>query len=208
MLTPIEAQRLLQAAQDDRLAALWRVALSLGLRRGETLGLRWCDVDLDNGTLRITVNLQRINGKLVLVKPKTKESQRTLPLPTSLIPALRQHKVWQLQEKLLAGSRWRDHDLVFCTSVGTPISPRNLLRSLQALLDRAGLPRMRFHDLRHSCATLLLAQGVPVKVVQEILGHTDPRVTLGIYQHVVMEDRRQAAAIMDVLLGEAQEEAG
>jgi integrase len=206
VLTPGEAQRLLQAAQEDRLAALWRVALSLGLRHGEVLGLRWCDVDLDRGTLWIAVNLQRINGALVLVKPKKQENLRTLALPASLIAALRQHKGRQLQEKLVAGARWHDHGLVFCTRIGTPISPRNLLRSLQMLLDRAHLPHMRFHDLRHSCATLLLAQGVPVKVVQEILGHTDPHVTLGIYQHVVMEDRRQAATIMDGLLSESHED--
>jgi len=189
-----EARRFLEVARSDRLEALWRVGLSLGLRRGETLGLRWQDVDLHAATLRVAVNLQRIDGKIVLVKPKTKESQRTLPLPASLVTALRQHKARQLEERLVAGPRWQDHGLVFCTSVGTPITPRNLLRSLQVVLNRAGLPHMRFHDLRHSCATLLLAQGEPVKVVQELLGHTDPRVTLGIYQHVVMEDRRHAAA--------------
>jgi integrase len=208
VLTPAEAQQLLHAALGDRLEALWRVGLSLGLRRGEVLGLRWNDVDLEHATLRIAVNLQRIDSKLVLVKPKTKASQRTLPLPASLIPVLRQHRIRQVQEQQLAGSQWQDHGLVFCTRCGTPIAPRNLLRSLHTLLDRAGLPRMRFHDLRHACATFLLAHGVPIKVVQDLLGHTDARVTLGIYQHVVMEDRRHAAATMDVLLTAAQADGG
>ncbi len=201
VLTPAEAQQLLATATGDRLEALYRVALSLGLRRGEVLGLRWQDVDLVKGILRVAMALQRVNGELTLVPPKTTSSQRTLPLPPSLILTLRQHHMRQLQDRLLAGSRWHDHDLVFPTRIGTPISPRNLLRSFGALLQRAGLPHMRIHDLRHSCATLLAAQGVPPKVAMEILGHTDIRTTLAIYTHVLDDSKQQAISALDAILG-------
>jgi integrase len=168
------------------------------------LGLRWQDVDLDAGTLRVAVALQNISGKLVLVKPKTAKSQRTLPLPPSLITALRQHKARLLQEQLLAGTRWKDHGLVFPTSVGTPISPRNLYRSFQALLDRAEVPRMRFHDLRHSCATLLAVQGVPPRVAMEILGHSNIHTTMQIYTHVLDDGKRDALTALDRLFGIAE----
>src|SRR3712207_2317620 len=104
-------------------AALWRLALGLGLRRGEVLGLRWQDIDLERGTLRITLNLQFIEGRLVLLHPKTAGSRRMLPLPPSLIAALRRHKTQQLHERLIAGNCWREHGLVFCTRQGTPLSP-------------------------------------------------------------------------------------
>ncbi len=206
VLSQQEAQRLLATATGDRLEALYRVGLSLGLRRGEVLGLRWEDVDLAAGTLRITHNLQLIGGKLQLVAPKTKESRRTLSLSPRLIAALREHKARQMQEQLIEGPNWKDHGLVFCTSVGTPIAPRNLLRSYKALLKRAELPDMRFHDLRHSFVTLLLAQGESLKVVQELAGHSDPRITQQIYQHVTNDQKRQAVARMDALL-DVQDEA-
>jgi integrase len=192
LLTPAQAQQFLDAATSDRLEALYHVALSLGLREGETLGLRWQDVGLDAGTLRVAVALQPIHGKLVFVKPKTAKSQRTLPLPPPFVSILHQHKAWQLEERLLAGSSWREHDLVFPSRVGTPIHPSNLLRSFAALLKRAGLPRMRFHDLRHSCATFLALQGVPPHVAMEILGHSNIHTTLSIYTHVLDDSKREA----------------
>lgn len=154
------------------------------------LGLRWADVDLAAGTLHITHNLQLIEGKLLLVPPKTKESRRTLSLSPCLIAALREHKARQIQEQLIEGPNWKEHGLGFCTSVGTPIAPRNLLRSYKALLKRAGLPDMRFHELRHSFVTLLLAQRESLKVVQEFTGHSDPRITQQIYQHVTSDQKR------------------
>jgi integrase len=207
VLSQQEAQKLLTTAAGDRLGALYRVGLSLGLRRGEVLGLRWDDIDFEAKTLQVANNLQLIGGKLVLVPPKTKESRRTLSLSPRLISALREHKARQLLEQMVAGASWKGQNLVFCTSIGTPIAPRNLLRSYKALLGRAGLPDMRFHDLRHSFVTLLLAQGESLKVVQELAGHSDPRITQQIYQHVTSDQKRQAVVRMDALL-EANEEVG
>lgn len=158
------------------------------------LGLRWQDVDLEHGVVRITVNLQRIDGKLVLVQPKTKQSRRALPLLPSLVVALHHHRSRQLEERMIAGGRWNEHDLVFCTSVGTPISPRNLLRSLDSLLKRAGLPHMRFHDLRHSLSSFLgaMPDKVHPKTVQAILGHEDITTTFDIYTHLPDTSTRAA----------------
>jgi integrase len=195
-----EAHRLLDAAKGSRLEALWKLALSFGLRRGEVLGLRWRDVDFEHGILKISVSLQLIAGKRVLVKPKTKTSVRTLPLPPSLIAALHQHKAQQSQERLFCGRSWHDHGLVFCSRIGTPIWPRNLHRDLRQLLAQAGIPRIRVHDLRHSCASFLAAQNVPPKVAQEILGHSDVRTTLKIYTHTTDAQKREAAEQMEQCL--------
>ena len=115
----------------------------------------------------------------------------------AVITALQLHRTRQLEERLLAGERWHDQDLVFTTRHGTPIHPRNLVRSFRALLRRAGLPHMRFHDLRHSCASLLAAQGVPARIAMELLGHSDIRLTQNIYTHVLDEATRQAVDVMD-----------
>ena len=202
-LTPTQSRALLEAARGDRLEALYRVALSLGLRRGEALGLRWSDIDLEARTLRVEVALGVIDGKLVLGEPKTETSRRTLPLPAALVPALRTHHARQLEERLAAGGKWQDTGYVFTSSVGTPIHPGNLMKSFHALLGRAGLPRIRFHDLRHSCASLLAAQGVPARVAMEVLGHSDIRITQNIYTHVFDEARHEATDAIDRALGDA-----
>jgi integrase len=200
-LTAEQGEMLLEAARDDRLEALYRVALSLGLRQGEVLGLRWQDIDFDARTLRIEVALQSVGGTLQLAPPKTANSRRTLPLPAALVTALEAHRIRQLEERLVAGKRWKEHGLVFPTSVGTPISPRNLVRSFKALLKRAYLPDIRFHDLRHSCASILAAQGVPPRVAMEILGHASITTTQNIYTHVFDDAKRQAADVMDHVFG-------
>ncbi len=199
-LSIAEAHQVLAAAHGDRQEALWRVGLSLGLRRGEALGLRWQDIDFEHSTLRIAVNLQRINGMLLLVQPKTAKSRRILPLPPSLQQALRQHQQRQVQERIGAGPGWNEHGLVFCTSTGRPIAPRNLLTALRRLLTRAGLPRMRFHDLRHSCLTLLAAQDVHPSVAQRIAGHSSIYTTLETYTQVKDESTRKAAMALDQVL--------
>jgi integrase len=205
ILTPQEAQHLLTAAQGDRLEALYRVALSLGMREGEALGLRWQDVDLERGTLHVRQALQLVEGKLTLRQPKTEQSRRVLPLPPSLVASLRQHRTRQLEEQLIAGTRWKEYGLVFTSTIGTPLHPRNMLRAFHALLKRANLPHMRFHDLRHSCATLLAAQGVPARVAMEILGHANITTTLNIYTHVLDESKRAALTAMDSLLDQSRE---
>ena len=195
-----EARRLLDAARDDRLGALYSVALAMGLRQGEALGLRWEDVDLEEGVLHVRYQLQRLNGKVQLVEPKTAMSRRTLALPDSIVASLEAHRERQARERHLAGSRWVETGLVFTTPIGTALDGPNVTKRFQRLLARIGLPKRRFHDLRHSCASLLLAQNVAPRVVMEILGHSQISLTMNTYTHVLPHLRREAAAHMDVLL--------
>jgi integrase len=201
-LSPDDARHLLDAARGERLDAVYTVALSLGLRMGEILGLRWQDVDLDGAMLTVNQAIYRIAGKgLVAAEPKTDRSRRALFLPDGVLRALRAHRLRQLQERLAAGSRWHDSGLVFTSSIGTPLEPRNLFRSFKTLLRKAGLPDVRFHDLRHSAASLLLAQGVPMRAVMELLGHSNISTTADIYSHVMPAMMRDVADKMDVILG-------
>lgn len=195
-----EARRLLDAARGDRLYALWEVALGIGLRRGEALGLHWQDVDLEAGALRVEQTLQRTGGRLVLAPPKTARSRRTVPLPPVCVAALRAHRVAQAREQLAVGPAWQDSGLVFTTGLGTAIEPRNVNRSFAALCRRAGLRPIRLHDLRHTCATLLLAHGVSARVVMETLGHSQIAITMNTYTHVLPVLQREAADRMDALL--------
>ena len=199
-LTPDQARTLLAAAEGERLEALYRVALALGLRLGEALGLRWEDVDLDTGSLRVRFALQRIDGKLTLKEPKTEQSRRTLTMPPSLTIALRAHRDRQAFEQATAGDTWRANGLVFTNTIGGPLEPSNVLKGLKKLLDRAGLPPQRFHDLRHCAASLLLAQGVPARVVMDILGHTQMATTMDLYSHVMPAAHTEAAALMESIL--------
>lgn len=199
-LTPAQARAFLDAVRDDRLEALYSVAVSLGLRQGEALGLHWRDVDLDQGTLRVRVALQRVGGQARLVEPKSAQSRRTVAMPPSVVAALRAHRARQLRERLAAGERWRDQGLVFATTIGTPLDARNVVRRFKAALRRAGLPDMRWHDLRHTCASLLLAQGVGPRTVMEILGHSQIGLTMNTYAHVMPELKRDAADLMERLL--------
>jgi integrase len=204
-LSPDEAGRFLAAAQGDRLEALYRVALSIGLRQGEILGLRWEDVDLDGGRLAVRKQLQRIDGKPRLVDLKTRQSRRTISLPTTLTRALRAHRARQNEERLLLGEKWLGEGwgLVFTSTIGTPLDPRNLTDRYKKLLASADLPAIRFHDLRHSCASLLIAQGVPMEIVKETLGHSQISLTINTYVHLLPETQRQAADAIDRLFGTA-----
>jgi integrase len=193
-LSATEARRLIEAARGHRMEARWLVGLALGLRQGEALGLWWEDIDLGAGLLRIRRALQRQRGAgLVFTEPKTTRSRRTVPLPDPLVQVLREHKDHQEKERITAGSLWRGSPCVFTTSVGTPVEPRNDNREFKALLARAGLPPVRLHDLRHTAASLLLAQNVPARVVMEILGHSQIALTMNTYSHVAPEVSREAA---------------
>ena len=154
-LSPGEARSLLDAVSGDRLEALYTVALGLGLRRGEILALQWDDIDLNAGSIRIRSSLQRLDGKLVFVEPKSDRSRRTLALPQTALRSLHRHRAKQLQERLVAGKKWNENGLVFATTIGTPIDARNLTRHFKGALKRAQLPPKRFHDLRHTCALSL-----------------------------------------------------
>jgi integrase len=207
-LTAAEARQLIAAAADDRMQARWLVGLALGLRQGEALGLWWEDVDLDARLLRIRRGLQRQRGGgLVFTEPKTARSKRTIPLPAPLAAALIEHQIRQDKERLAAGALWQGSPCVFTTPIGTPIEPRNDFRQFRKLLARAGLPPVRLHDLRHTAASLLLAQNVPARVVMEILGHSQIALTMNTYSHVAPEISREAADRMARMLWQDDTEA-
>ncbi len=201
-LSPEEARTFLNTVKGDRLEALYSVALALGLRQGEALGLRWEDIDMDKCTLKVRYALQRIDGKPQLVEPKTQKSRRTIYMPQVTVTALHAHRVRQLEERLAAGTRWKESGLVFTSTIGTPLDPRNAFRLFQEALQRAGLPHIRFHDLRHTCASLLLAQEVHPRVVMETLGHSQISLTMDTYSHVIPALQRDAADRMNALLSE------
>ncbi|MGA5764013.1 site-specific integrase [Nonomuraea bangladeshensis] len=171
---------------------LYVLALCLGLRRGELLGLRWEDVDLDEGTLEVVQTLQRVGGELRFVRPKTENSERTIPLPEICVDALEEHRRRQLAERSDAWPDWEDHGLVFPSRRGTPMEPDNLHRSWGAVRKAAGLGEMRLHDMRHTCVSLLLDLGVPPHIVREIVGHSDIEVTMTIYAHASLDEKRKA----------------
>jgi integrase len=198
--SPDQIKTLLEALQGHRLEALYSVAIAMGLRQGEALGLRWEDVNFKIGTLRVRYALQRIDGRFELVEPKTQKSRRILYLPAVTLDSLKEHRARQAAERLAAGPDWTDSGLVFTTPTGTPIDSKNLTLSFQRFLKRIGLPKRRFHDLRHSCATLLLVQGVPSRVVMETLGHSQISLTLNTYSHVPTELQREAATRMNDFL--------
>jgi integrase len=207
-LDPGQALLFLETLRGHRLEALYAVALALGLRKGEALGLSWRDVDLEAGLVHVRRSLSDAGG-LHLDDVKTRKSRRTLPLPAFLVPILRRHHGRQAAERERAANLWSGaHDLVFTTQFGTPIGPRNASRDLAAILARTALPRVTFHELRHSCGSLLLALGVDIKVIQEILGHSSIGVTGDVYAHVQLGLKRQAAEAMHGLLGEGAEPAG
>ncbi len=198
------ATRFLAVVRGIRLEALYRVALALGIREGEALGLRWQDLELDERVARIRVQLQ-LNPQtntLELVELKSVKARRSINLPDFAVRTLREHRARQNTERLRAGEAWTDWQgagLVFTNEVGMPIHAREVRRELAKLRETAKLPGLRFHDTRHTCATLLLAQGVPERVVMEILGHTNLRMTQR-YAHVLPPLRQGAAdAIGDVL---------
>jgi integrase len=194
-----EALRFLKAAEQHRLYALWAVALSMGLRRGEALGLAWADVDLDQGRLTVRQALHRVDGQLRLESVKTDASVAVLPIPTPLVSILRAHRQRQLRERVAAGSQWRDTELVFTTAHGGYIEPRNANRMFHDVCTKADVPQLRVHDLRHSCATLLFTMGVQPATVQRILRHSSITVTTGTYVEVIEAVQRDALDSMGSL---------
>ena len=188
--TAEQARSLLKAVQGDRLEALYVLAITTGMRQGELLGLRWQDVDVERRRLQLVRQL------------KTRQSRRAVLLPELAATALVDHRVRQAAERDQQGTRWEEHGLVFTNIVGRPLNPNNLRqRSFFPLLARAGLPRIRFHDLRHSCATLLLSEGVHPKIVSDLLGHSQIGITLDLYSHVTATMQAVAAEAMGRLLG-------
>jgi integrase len=204
-----QARAVLEAASyeqhGERLEALFALALATGMRQGELLALHWRDVDLAGRSLSVRWNLRYRAGVFTFKEPKTRRSRRRIALAPETVDALRAHRTRQLEERLQAGEVWEGeqwNDLVFCTSIGTPLSLHGSPRSAFArILQRAGLPEtVRFHDLRHTCATLALSARVNPKVVSEMLGHSTVAVTLDIYSHVMPDMQEDAAAVIGALL--------
>ena len=199
-LTVEQAEKLLDAARGSRLDALLILALTTGMRRGELLALRWDDIDFKQGLVSVHRTMTRVGGYgYVEGEPKTRSSRRRIVLPGVALEALRVHRIQQEQIRVNAGEKWQDKGLVFCDGYGGFFSPDMVLRRFDKLLDEAGLPHMRFHDLRHSAATILLVAGVHPKVVQERLGHSTIAMTLDVYSHVLPSMQQEAAGKIDDL---------
>jgi integrase len=221
-LTVGEARRVLEAAETEPNGVAFMLAISLGLRRGEVLGLAWADIDLDAARLSVRHQLERRNwrhgcvdplacdeaaakcpqrkdGGLVLTELKTKQSRRTLPIPAPLVAQLRQHRQRQREARIHAGSLWTDSKLVFTNLVGRPVAPRDHSLHWTAFLERLSIRPARLHDARHTAATLLLVQGVDQRVVMSMFGWTSSAMTTR-YQHVVPELVEEANRRMSELL--------
>lgn len=200
-LSPEQARALLSAAHGERLEALYVLALNTGMREGELLALTWADVDLEHARLQVRGSLQRSKAHgLAVETPKTTGSRRNITLSATAVAALRKHRAAQHEERLKLGSIWIDNNLVFTSEIGTFVHASNMLRrSFWPLLARADLPRIRFHDLRHTAATLLLGQGIHPKIVSEMLGHTKIGITLDLYSHVSPTMQSQATAALDAV---------
>lgn len=189
---------LLICAMDSRLETLLRLAIYTGMREMEILGLKWSDLNVSRRTIKIERQLARSkSGKDVFAPLKTRSSRRTIELGEPLIASLNRQRERLQAEKEAAGDKWQDFDLIFPTNLGTPMHPRNLLRDFKRLLAKAGLPERRFHDLRHTTASLLLANNIPVVTVSKILGHANTSTTLNTYSHWVPGTQYAAVEVMD-----------
>lgn len=201
-----EVKRLLDTTKSSRYYIAFLLAVTTGMRRGEILGLRWKDINFKDETLHVTQILS-VDGKRFESGAKTRAGVRSISLPDETISELKKHKAMINQERLLARDIYNNHDLVVCTEIGTPCNPRNLLRTFNNAIEKASLTKLRFHDLRHTHATLLLKQGVNPKIVAERLGHSDVRMTLDTYSHLMPSMQKDTAkAFGKMLFGDTVEE--
>ncbi|MEW5934348.1 MAG: tyrosine-type recombinase/integrase [Bacillota bacterium] len=200
VLSEEESRILLDRLADPRLRIPAALALGAGLRRGEALGLRWCDVDLDGHRLYVSQTMQHIPGEGVAARPpKTAAGRRCVAIPGFLVETLREWRRRQLEARLAAGPAWQDHGLVCTRADGCPLDPEWLTRAFRNAIRKLGLPPVHFHDLRHTHATFLLKLGAHPRVVQERLGHSEVGVTLGTYSHVLPDMQEEAARRLDRL---------
>jgi integrase len=198
-----EARQFLDAAAGDRYVALWTLALTTGMRRGELLGLKWPDIDFEAGKLAVRRTLVTVAYQIRWSEPKTAASRRVVALDPATAAALRAHRARQLEERMAIGAGYLDEKVVFAAVAGEPLHPDTVTKHFDRLVARAGVPKIRLHDLRHTAATLRLEQGVPLKVVTERLGHSSTRITSDLYQHVGESMQDEAAAKLGAaLLGE------
>jgi integrase len=194
-----QVRQLITATAEHRYGPLFALAISTGMRQGEILGLRWQDVDLEVGVVSVRHTLQE--GSRELAEPKTNRGKRTLHLGAAGFAAVHEQRRRQLAQRLASGHRWRDADFVFASSIGSPLDARNVTDELQVALAAAGLPRQRFHDLRHAYATLMLEAGEDLAVVSRSLGHASITTTADVYAHTTPAIEARAAARMDAILG-------
>ena len=201
ILDEYQAMQFLIAAKNSRHYALFNLAIKTGMRQGELLALRWSDLDLRKGIIRVQRQVQRITKQgMVFMAPKTRSGRRTIPLGDEMLQLLRQHWEKQQLEKARAGDRWHDLDLIFPSTIGTPQSTSNLVSEFKDVLQQAGLRRIRFHDLRHTAASLMLNSNVPAFVVSMILGRSKPSTTLDIYGHLIPVMHQGVGNLMDEML--------
>lgn len=202
-LTPRGAQLFLTAVSDHRLGNLFTVTTALGLRQSEALGLRWEDVDLDEHVLHVRQKIYRVAGGWHTGRPKSERSRRSIPFPAEIAAVFRRQRAQQLEDRL-AAERWQDAELVFASVTGGPLVGTSVTKTMQRLMREAGLEPKRFHDLRHTAATLMLVMGVPLEVIQQTLGHASYTTTRDLYAHVLPQMQRQASDKIGAFLrGEA-----
>ena len=197
-----ESREFITAVGSHRLGALFITAIATGLRQGELLGLRWDDIDLGSEqlTVRNTLVWSRADRHWSLSAPKTERSRRTLWLPPVVLSSLRQQQQQQIEERLKAGAAWQQNNLVFATPLGGPLDGANVTHALHKLLAAAGLRRIRFHDLRHAAASLLLAHGLQMREIMEFLGHSQIALTANLYTHLLPAMKQDAARQMEAAL--------
>ena len=200
-LDDYQVRLLIQVADSHQVGMIFWLAVTTGLRKGELLGLKWSDLDWKTRRIHIQRQVQRRNGEgLVFCEPKSASGRRVIVLGQSTIDKLREYKTEQQKGQILAGEKWQNYDLIFTSPIGTPLDPSNVLKVYKSCLKEAQLPEIRFHDLRHTAATLMLQQGINPKIVQERLGHSDISLTLNTYSHVLPHMQEEAAEKMDELL--------
>ncbi len=197
---PEEARAFLTDRESDRLYTAWLLLASTGMRRGEVLGLRWRDIDFDGATLSVRQTLITVDYGLEFSTPKTQKSRRSISLDVVTVAALRTHRAAQLQERMMVGAAYTDHDLVFSKPDGSPLHPDYVSQLFDRAVSRLGLPRIRLHDLRHTYATLALQAGVHPKIVSERLGHSTVAFTLDVYSHALPTMQAEAAEIVAGLI--------
>lgn len=203
--SPEQLRIFLVRTADDQYATLWLFYALTGVRRGEALALRWADVDLDARRVHICRNVVPVRSKLVFGEPKTARGRRSIALDPGMVAALRAHRRVQLEERVLMGPAFEDHDLVFARPDGSPWNPEYITRTFARLVRQTGLPHIRLHDVRHTHATLALVAGVPTRVVSDRLGHSAMAITTDVYQHVLPELEEDAAVRVAQLVFDSDE---
>jgi integrase len=198
VLTETQVRNLLLASKGTRYEALFQIAVTTGLREGEILGLKWLDFDWNSKQLMVVRQIQRINKiRLVFNEPKSAAGRRCIQLGPSMMDKLQEHLKFQSLERQFQGDKWTENNLIFPSNLGTLKDPRNLIKVFKQYLKKAGLPDIRFHDLRHPAATLMFQMGTHPKIVQERLGHSDISLTLNTYSHVMPSMQEEVANKMD-----------